>query len=269
MTDRTDKAGIGYWNDVWEAGSLPEPIDPRRRGRQHRVDRALHRFFTGQFSQLDGPTTSLLEIGAARSQWLPYFAREFGFSVTGLDYSPNGCGQAREMLRRAGVSGTIVEADLFSPPPEILSTFDVVVSFGVVEHFEDTSACIAALARFLKPGGKLITEIPNLAGIGGFLQHITCPDILAVHVVMTERDLERAHRAAGLHVESCNYFMNGGFSNLNLSCRRNSPAFPVISRVPMALTLPFLAMDATRWSTSPNRLSSPHIICVARTAGAT
>jgi SAM-dependent methyltransferase len=269
VTDTHDKAGIEYWNDVWEEGPLPDPIDPGQAGRQNRVNRALHRFFTRQFAQMNGPATSLLEIGAARSQWLPYFAREFGFSVTGLDYSATGCDQAREILRRAGLPGQVVEADLFTPPPSLQHAFDVVVSFGVVEHFTNTSACVAALARYLKPGGCMITEIPNLAGLGGKLQRITCPEILSVHVVLSARDLEEAHLEAGLRVDSCDYLINGGFSNLNFSCRREGPAFRVISRLPMVLTSPFMAMDATRYSTPPNRLTSPYIVCVARAAKAT
>jgi 2-polyprenyl-3-methyl-5-hydroxy-6-metoxy-1,4-benzoquinol methylase len=264
LTDHNDKAGVDYWNEVWKDGSLPNPVDPRIPGWRNSVNRALHQFFNAQFSELRGPETSLLEIGAARSKWLPYFAREFGFSVTGLDYSPTGCKQAREILRRSGVQGNVVEADLFSPPSELQHAFDIVVSFGVVEHFSNTPACVAALAKFLKPGGCMITEIPNLAGLGGKLQRIACPDILALHVVMSERDLEQVHLDAGLCVESCDYFIGAGFFNLNFSCRREKPAYQLISRLPTLLSLPFMAIESTRCSPPPNRLMSPYIICVAR-----
>lgn len=52
----------------------------------------------------------------------------------------------------------------FSPPASMLGKFDVVVTFGVVEHFIDTRACLDAMSQFLKPGGLLVTSIPNLAG---------------------------------------------------------------------------------------------------------
>lgn len=267
LTKENDKAGIDYWNEVWSDEALPDPIDPRIPGRQNRVNRALHQFFTKQFSQLAGSPSSLLEIGAARSQWLPYFANEFDLSVTGLDYSPTGCMQARRILERAGVPGTVVEADLFSPPTHLLNAFDVVVSFGVVEHFKSTSSCLAAMSRFLIPGGMMITEIPNLAGVGGMLQRALCPDILSVHEILTARDLRLAHLDAGLQVDSCGYLINGGFSNLNVSCRRGERLFPVVSRLPMLLTSPFILMENTMISTPVNRLTSPYIVCVARTPG--
>lgn len=266
MNQESDKAGLEYWNEVWQDGSLPGPVDPRQPGRQNRVNRALHHLFSRQFSHLAGSSLTLLEIGAARSQWLPYFATEFGFSVTGLDYSPTGCDQARRILLRADVPGHVVEADLFDPPWELQTAFDIVVSFGVVEHFNDPSVCVAALARFLKPGGVMITEIPNLAGLGGMLQRLVCPDILSLHVVMTATDLKQAHLDAGLRVDSCDYIINGGFSNLNVTCRREGVAFGLITRLPMILTSPFIAMDATGYSTPPNRLTSPYIVCVARKA---
>jgi SAM-dependent methyltransferase len=61
------------------------------------------------------------------------------------------------VLDAAGVPGEIVCADLFAPPPHLLAQFDVVVSFGVVEHFDDTAACVAACARLVKPGGLMVT----------------------------------------------------------------------------------------------------------------
>jgi len=84
----------------------------------------------------------------------PYFAKEFGFKVYGIDYSEIGCKQAREVLSNTGVEGNVICAIFFSPPENLIDAFDVVVSFGVVEHFEDTAG-IAAFSRFLKPNGIL------------------------------------------------------------------------------------------------------------------
>ena len=80
------------------------------------------------------PGSRLLEIGAARSRWLPYFAQHFGLQVTGLDYSQDGCEQARAILARSNRSGDIVCADLFAPPPRLLRRFDVVWAAGGTPH---------------------------------------------------------------------------------------------------------------------------------------
>lgn len=58
-----------------------------------------------------GAKDFFLEIGCARSRWLPYFAKEFGFEVSGIDYSEVGSQQATQILFNEGVQGNIVFAD--------------------------------------------------------------------------------------------------------------------------------------------------------------
>ena len=93
----------------------------------------------------------------------------FDCSVTGLDYSEIGCEEARLILENNNVEGEIVCCDFFSPPESMLNRYDVVISFGVLEHFENTSDCTKAFSRFLRPGGLLLTVIPNMNGIPGLL----------------------------------------------------------------------------------------------------
>lgn len=203
-----DLAGREYWDGLWEEGELPRPVDPRGPGLNNYVARRFHRYFDRHFRELGlGDGARLLEVGCARSAWLPYFRREFGFRVAGLDYSEIGCRQARAVLARAGVEGEIVLGDLFDPPDRILGAFDVVVSFGVVEHFDDTAAALRAMARLLRPEGLLFVNIPNLAGVLGPLQRLLHRETYELHVPMDREALARAHREAGLEVVRCEYFL--------------------------------------------------------------
>jgi len=73
-------------------------------------------------------------------------------------------------MNSAGLSRQhIVCGELFGPPPWMQEMFDIVMSWGVIEHFEDTAGCLQACSRFLKPGGTMITVIPNMCGIPGLL----------------------------------------------------------------------------------------------------
>src|SRR5207247_8866766 len=93
-----DKAGKSYWDQVWTNRDLPSAVNPRSRTLSNYADYCLHRYFSTVLSDLGGVRTHLLEIGCARSTWLPYFGKEYGFSITGLDYSEIGCQQARQIL---------------------------------------------------------------------------------------------------------------------------------------------------------------------------
>ena len=80
-----DKAGKQFWNESWACSEIPEVINPANHKLSNVVNRRFHQLFTRLFEKSDTTSMRLLEIGCAKSAWLPYFSREFGFSVTGID----------------------------------------------------------------------------------------------------------------------------------------------------------------------------------------
>src|SRR6267143_783637 len=102
-----DKAGQEFWNNSWARSNLPGAVNPSDPQLNNWVNRRL-------FEKSETSSMRLLEIGCAKSAWLPYFAKEFGFSVSGLDYSPIGCEMARKVLQANEIVAEVVCADLFS-----------------------------------------------------------------------------------------------------------------------------------------------------------
>jgi SAM-dependent methyltransferase len=62
----------------------------------------------------------------------------------------------------------IIEADLFTYQSPKL--YDMVLSFGLIEHFSDTKDIIKRHIQFLKPGGVLFVTLPNFKGVNGWVQ---------------------------------------------------------------------------------------------------
>jgi SAM-dependent methyltransferase len=62
----------------------------------------------------------------------------------------------------------IIEADLFTYEPA--EKYDMVLSFGLIEHFNDTKFIINEHLKFLKPGGTLFITLPNFKSINGWVQ---------------------------------------------------------------------------------------------------
>ncbi|WP_437894980.1 class I SAM-dependent methyltransferase [Sorangium sp. So ce124] len=258
-----DKAGRAHWNQMWSNRSLPKPVNPRAPGLRQYVLQTFHREFVRAFEGTVTRGKRLLEVGCGRSAWLPYFAREFGFHITGIDYTEIGCNQERDILARAGIPGEIVYADLFDPPERLVGAFDAVVSLGVVEHFEDTAACLRACARYLRPGGRMVTEIPNMCGLVGWVAKVTNRPNYDVHVPLNREALTQAHRDAGLNVLWSEYILP-----LDVSL------FGVGGIGPRWLRLPALgaasaaagivwALDAHGLAFRPNPVTSPYIFCAA------
>jgi 2-polyprenyl-3-methyl-5-hydroxy-6-metoxy-1,4-benzoquinol methylase len=263
-----DKAGKKYWNDSWAASAIPAAVNPRDGGRYNWVNQQFHRMFVDVFARNAPSGGKLLEIGCARSSWLPYFAKEFGFEVYGVDYSPIGAQMARDVLRASSVTGEVVCADLFAPPEALFGMFDVVVSFGVAEHFEDTAAYLRAVARFLKPGGLLITNIPNMVGAIGFIQKVINRPVYDIHQPIDLQMMRDAHVAAQMEVLECDYFMftNFGVNNLTGISIRTPLGF--VKKVLLALlaraSILSWFVEGTLGAFPPNKFTSPYINCVAR-----
>ncbi|RZM18471.1 MAG: methyltransferase domain-containing protein, partial [Pedobacter sp.] len=77
----------------------------------------------------------------------------------------------KKLLETNGLSESdiaIIEADLFNYTPE--KQYDLVTSFGLIEHFNDTKAIIATHLQFLKSGGTLFITLPNFTGVNGWVQ---------------------------------------------------------------------------------------------------
>jgi SAM-dependent methyltransferase len=263
-----DKAGEQYWTKVWGGTRLPVPIRVHGRGPRAWFYREFHHLWKCHLPPAGEGTKRLLEIGCAQSRWLPYFAREWGYAVAGLDYSELGCLQSRTMLAREGIDAEIFHQDLFCPALPQLASFDLVFTNGVVEHFEDTGAVLRQMAAYLKPGGLMITIVPNLAGWLGRLQKLVSPEVMAIHRPLTREELAEAHVAAGLRPHTCNYLAFLHFSVVNSGDRwrgwRKSCFFKGLKgATALARTLRQLCPGLPS-----DRRTAGYIVCIAAKAAA-
>lgn len=198
----------GYWDSVWSQGLAADSINPFLNNPENHFYRKLHAIFLealGAPSQTRGQ--SLIELGCGGSRWLPYFAAHFGYVVCGLDYSETGVELARANLELSGIGGDIRRGDLFEPPTAWLEQFDVVVSFGLVEHFRNTSEVVVACARYLRPGGLMFTLVPTMRGLDGLAYRVFNPSVYQKHVPQTRDTLTHAHHRAGLVVTNDGYIL--------------------------------------------------------------
>lgn len=257
-----DKAGKAYWDALWRDAPPPAPIEPHAPGLANTLNRRFHEVFVEAFAGRETQGRALLEIGCARSPWPPYFAREFGFRVSGLDYSEIGCRQEEDVLRRAGIEGRVVCADMFAPPEELRGAFDVAVSFGLVEHFERTADAVAACAAFVRPGGLIVTSVPNLKGLLGPLQRWADRAVYDIHVPLDAAALARAHEAAGLRVRSARMLLPLNLGVVNMAARRPVLAWKFVAKAGDLVTKAVWAADRLR-PLPETPYFAPYALCVA------
>jgi 2-polyprenyl-3-methyl-5-hydroxy-6-metoxy-1,4-benzoquinol methylase len=254
----------GYWDDVLAAAQLPRVNTPA----------AYHHRVTMDFIDacLKGqPYSSFFEVGCGSSGWLPYFAQTYGYKVSGIDYSEVGCKLAEENLKLLSIPyGDIICRDIFEPDCTAGKKYDVVFSYGVIEHFDDPENIVRIFSSFLNEGGLMITLVPNLNGMMGALSRYFVKDIYKMHRVITARQLKNFHTNNGLQVVRAGYAGTFTLSVLPLtksnrwlykkgSFQRKITSF-VLNTLNKVLTKFFTIFRINL----PSQTFSPYAICIAK-----
>jgi 2-polyprenyl-3-methyl-5-hydroxy-6-metoxy-1,4-benzoquinol methylase len=164
------------------------------------------------------PGTSVVEMGCANSDWLPYYWSDYGYSIYGIDYLEAGCRLAERKLEAAGCSEHRIFCGDFRDLHEKTGRqFDIVVSFGVIEHFEEPGELIATFRRYLRDGGLMITVCPNTAGHAMHLQKYVDKRIYDGHLRFGLDDLVEYHRHGGMETLRASHLGLMSLNNLDFS----------------------------------------------------
>jgi SAM-dependent methyltransferase len=101
------------------------------------------------------PESRVLEVGCSAGQLMAN-TKPLAGEVVGVDYDPAAAAYAAERVGVATYGGELRDTPL-EP-----GSFDVVCAIQVMEHVADPIAFVEELSRYLRPGGTLFLEVPNL-----------------------------------------------------------------------------------------------------------
>lgn len=257
-----DKAGRGHWDNTERNLATKVEVFAPKSGLRGFARRAWHEELLADLAAMAGPSAELMELGCGGSAFLPYFANQLKFQVSGIDYSATGLEIARQACEAQGVTPSLYCGNILDVPGECRDRYDVVVSFGLLEHFTDTDATVAAFAKFLRPGGRILTVIPNMQGVCGLGQRMLAPEVFRLHEVITAEELADAHSRVGLTVRKSCYFLFTNFGVINPGNRPGLVKSLLFSGLRGATALTW-ALESAVGRLKPNHFSSPYIICVA------
>ena len=207
----------------------------------------------------------ILEIGAGDSAWLPYLAKQFPTSeFVGVDYTEIGCNLLRERAQRMKVAIEVVQEDMFSEDSPLHGTFDTVVSFGVVEHFQDLGKVLSTIKRYLKRNGLLFTVVPNMAGVLGTLTRVWNTAVYRKHNPHDWDAFSFGHRQAGLEIISGGYLCSNNFAVLSGCFDKKMGLSWHMCRALVGVTLAIWSVENVLGSLPTSRAFSPYIYATSR-----
>lgn len=160
----------------------------------------------------DGYGKTSLEVGSFPGSFIPTIARK-GYLVNGVDFNKGNSTALPAWLKSFGFEvGTFWTADFFDFIKVNSDNFDLVCSFGLIEHFKNYEEVIEAHIKLLKPGGQLIITTPNFRGLLQYLPHkLLDKENLNKHFLpsMRPKEWKKILERNGFQVDYHGYF--GGY----------------------------------------------------------
>ncbi|MBN7797786.1 class I SAM-dependent methyltransferase [Parahaliea mediterranea] len=250
------------WENRWQAAGKPQFFMPVNKP----IFRERHRLFQKYLPQ--GSGRRCLEVGAYPGTYLKYFNEFYDYEPWGVEYVEACARSAESNLRNLGVPATILAKDFFelevSESPDEKG-WDLTVSFGFVEHFEDARVPIAKHIELTKLGGYVVISIPNHSSLNGNVLKLTDAEKWAQHNLMSLEDLVcSVEQVGGVDILFSGYVGHFGLWNAGFysKVRRESPGLYKAVRGPL------WALEWVGQVLIPNnRVTSPDAVIILRKKG--
>jgi len=172
----------------------------------------------------------IIEIGSAPGHNLAAISKKFGYVPYGVEYTESGVKANRELFKAKGLDeNNIILADFFDEDfqDKYKEQFDVVMSLGFIEHFEDPRDVVEKHINLIKPGGYLLVAIPNFRGINYLLSSYFCKHTLKAHnlEIMKKSKFRSLFKFDNLEIVKSRYY---GTLNFGLIYGSNKPPFKLM-----------------------------------------
>ena len=143
----------------------------------------------------------ICEIGSGDGKLLVKFAKMFNFIPYGIENSRDAALKSQSL----GVQTIICDAFSKSIIKKYLNYFDIVFSYGFIEHILPPERAIKLHIDLAKPGGYVIIQIPRFKGFNWWRIKFFRPDLIKAHNmnIMEAKTLNRLCTEQGLKKVFC------------------------------------------------------------------
>ncbi len=143
----------------------------------------------------------ICEVGSGDGRLLKKIADKFNYQPFGIEYSTEPIQEAKQR----GI--TVIHGDTFDQAilKEYEEHFDIVFSYGFIEHIIPPEKAIQAHLKILKKGGILVLQIPRFKKFNWLKAKIFRPDLLPLHnlAIMEQEVLSELGKKEGIQEIFC------------------------------------------------------------------
>lgn len=140
----------------------------------------------------------ILELGAATGFLTRWFLSQYGGSAVLVDKSKASFRAYAAMKDNLKNFITYINEDLFQL--ELEERFDLVCSFGLIEHFIDKEPVLAAHRKFVKADGNIVILIPLDSPLSRAFLEVHPELNLGYRELLTEKEFKKILKANGLEI---------------------------------------------------------------------
>ncbi|GAX62987.1 SAM-dependent methyltransferase [Candidatus Scalindua japonica] len=163
----------------------------------------------------------ILEVGSAPGRRLLYMHKIFEYEPYGVEYSADGVNSNKEYFRKNNLNpNNVIHADFFDPAFQnsYKSSFNIVSSFGFIEHFDDPSRAVKYHLNLLKKSGLILITVPNLRGLNYYVQTILNKSVIKKHnlEIMELQRFRSLFMMESIDEVYCDYYGTYNFATFNV-----------------------------------------------------
>lgn len=188
-----------YWDTYWTPGNLRYPTYSVADGVFYSYLLLFKKYLSDTRQRLGKQRLRVLDCGSGEGLILRFLAEQFeDLEIWGIEYS-DAHFKAKAWIDQKKYDIRLIHGDLLKGwDPDFIGYFDVVASFGLIEHFKNPAEILTQMSHALTKGGCLITIIPNFDGLYNLLWKVYDSENYKYHVPIKKEALIELHNGLGL-----------------------------------------------------------------------
>jgi len=181
-----------FWETYWGDIVLPKRVDFNFKNDRVIAETILENIPVAKKGQI------ALEIGCAPGKWMVLLYEKLHYNIDGFEYLDVAAEKTRKNFVQCDIpkeNFNVVTADFLTAKPKPI--YDLVTSFGFIEHFENYEEIYQKHLAYTKNGGYIVIGFPNFRGINYYIQllidKISGTEIIKNHnISMMDLDLMKS-----------------------------------------------------------------------------